>query len=300
MRNRIIDISQQSARLSVKHRQLVIRIDESEHKIPLNDLAALIVAHPAVTYTQKVLSEIVAAGGVFITCDEKRMPSGMLLPLDAHSTQTQRFHEQLALSQPRAKRIWQQIVKAKIGMQASLLVIETDSDHGLHAMAQQVKSGDSGNLEAQAAKRYWTALFGSDFRRDRFAADQNSLLNFGYAILRSAIARAICGAGLHPSIGVHHSNKYNSFCLADDLMEPFRPLIDQTVIDITMDLDTVPELDTATRQELLAVFTGDVRLADQTWDFLDAIQKAAGSLGQVICGSQSELTLPIGFAHARV
>lgn len=298
MRNRIIDISQSPARLKIQRRQLVITTGEQECKVPLDDLAVLIVAHPAVTYTQAVISEIASAGGLFITCDEKRMPNGMLLPLDAHSTQTQRFHQQIALKAPQAKQLWKQLIKAKIGMQASVLEQETGSDGGLLAMIPKVRSGDPANIEAQAARRYWSLLFGSDFRRDRFASDQNSLLNFGYAIVRSAIARSLCAAGLHPSIGVHHHNKYNAYCLADDMMEPFRPLVDQAVLQLTRDCQEIPELSSHARAELLELLMIDICLEGQSWEFLEAVQKSAGSLGQVISGAATELLLPESLAHA--
>ncbi len=213
MRNRIIEISQQAARLRVEHRQLIIHLEEDRTRsIPIEDIAVLIVAHPQVTYTQAVLSDLIGMGGVFVTCDAKRMPNGMLLPLDSHSTQTARFRMQFELPLPRRKRLWQQVVQSKIAMQAQLLVEHTGTDHGLIPLISKVRSGDTSNVEARAARRYWMALFGMNFRRDRGAEGVNAMLNYGYAILRASMARAVCASGLHPSIGLHHHNKYNSWC----------------------------------------------------------------------------------------
>jgi hypothetical protein len=171
---------------------------------------------------------------MFIVSNEKHLPAAMLLPLSTHSTQTERFARQAAVSLPTRKRAWQQIVQAKLRAQARLLEETTGADQGLHVMAGRVRSGDPDNLEAQAARVYWPALFGKEasgeaFRRDPEGEGINVHLNYGYAVLRAIVARALCASGLHPSLGVHHHNRYDTFCLADDLMEPFRPLVDRVV-----------------------------------------------------------------------
>lgn len=195
-----------------------------EVTMPLADVAALIVSHPQVTYTHAVLPGLAAAGAIFVACDEKHLPAAMLLPLVAHSTQTERIGKQAALSLPTRKRLWQQIVQEQIYARARLLEERTGKDWGLTPMAAQVRSGDPQNLEGQAARIYWQNLFSPEpFRRDPEAEGLNSCLNYGYAVLRAAVARALCGAGLHPSLGLHHHNRYDPFCLADDFMEPFRP-----------------------------------------------------------------------------
>jgi CRISPR-associated protein Cas1 len=174
---------------------------------------------------------------MFIVSNEKHLPTAMMLPLSTHSTQTERFARQAAVSVPTRKRAWQQIVQAKLRAQAGLLEELRGKDWGIGLMAGKVRSGDPDNLEAQAARIYWQALFGKEgtdapgqaFRRDPEGEGINLHLNYGYAVLRAIVARALCASGLHPSLGVHHHNRYDTFCLADDLMEPFRPLVDRVV-----------------------------------------------------------------------
>ena len=298
MRNRIIDIAERPARLRIERRQLVIDVEPEPARVPLEDLAVVVVSHPQVSFTQAVLSELASAGGVFVSCDSKRMPVGLMLPLAGHSIQTERFRKQLELSRPKQKRLWQQIVRAKIAMQAGLLVEQTGADGGLTALRPAVKSGDPANVEARAARRYWTALFGSDFRRDRDAEDHNRLLNYGYAVLRAATARAICAAGLHPSVGLHHHNRYNAWCLADDLMEPFRPLVDRAVCALMDGRDDVPEIDAESRATLIEVLTGGVAICGEQWSLFDALAKTAGSLANVITGDADTLDLPTGAIDA--
>ena len=299
MRNRILEIGQSPARLRIERQQLVIQLEEgTPHLIPLDDVAVVIVSHPQVSYTQAVLSELVSHGGTFVTCDKSRMPNGMLLPLDSHSTQTENFREQFSLPLPRAKRLWQQLVQSKIAMQAALLTEQNGTDSGLAALRPLVRSGDPTNVEARAARRYWTALFGSDFRRDRQAEDHNRLLNYGYAVLRAATARAVCAAGLHPSVGLHHHNRYNSWCLADDLMEPYRPLVDRSVIRITAERELIPELNQFIRAELISSLTGDVRIDGQGRTLFDALSLTAQSLSQAISDKMTSLVLPEEFVDA--
>jgi CRISPR-associated protein Cas1 len=208
--------------------------DTQTQTIPFADIAVLVTSHPQISFTQAVLAGLAAAGGMFIVSNEKHLPAAMLLPLSTHSTQTERFARQAGVSLPTRKRAWQQIVRAKLRAQARLLEEATGSDGGLGVMAGKVRSGDPDNLEAQAARIYWQALFGRGasgeaFRRDPDGGGVNVHLNYGYAVLRAIVARALCASGLHPSLGVHHHNRYDTFCLADDLMEPFRPLVDRVV-----------------------------------------------------------------------
>jgi CRISPR-associated protein Cas1 len=310
MRNRIIEISESPARLRIERRQLVIDCGDDPQaagdpaeprrvsRVPIDDLAAVVVSHPQVSYTQAVLSELAAAGGAFVTCDNSRMPVGLLLPMAGHFIQGERFRKQMELSLPRRKRLWQQIVRAKIVMQAALLSTRIGTDCGLAALLPNVRSGDPSNVEAQAARRYWTALFGSDFRRDRDAADHNRLLNYGYAVLRAVTARAICAAGLHPSVGLHHHNRYNTWCLADDLLEPYRPIVDRAVAELMDGAESVPEMDRPTRDALLSSLTGAVELCGETRTLFDALSRTAASLVQVIGGEGDRLDLPAGLIDA--
>jgi len=303
MRNRILEISDKPARLRVERSQLVI--DQSDdydklfpYTVPLEDIAVLVVAHPQVSYTQAVLTELSIRGGTFITCDRNRMPVGLLMPLDGHSVQTERFRKQLELKLPRKKQLWQQIVRSKIQMQAAMLEAVHGSDFGLRALIRQVRSGDPSNIEARAARKYWSALFGDDFRRDVDADNQNRFLNYGYAILRATTARAVCAAGLHPSLGLHHHNKYNSWCLADDVMEPFRPVVDQAVTDLIEVIGVDGPMDQQTRATLIRALLSRVILQDQFRTVIDALSVTAASLAQVVTGAATDLALPQEFAHA--
>lgn len=299
MRNRILEIAEQPARLRVERHQLIVEAGDRLASFPFEDLAVLVVSHPQVSYTQAVLNELITHGGAFLTCDRAHLPCGLLLPLTGNSVQTERFARQIRLPQPRRKRLWQQIVRGKLHMQAALLTQRLGTDHGLAALIPAVRSGDPDNVEARAARRYWSALFGSDFRRDRDATGHNALLNYGYAVLRAAVARAVVAAGLHPTVGLHHHNRYNPFCLADDLMEPFRPLVDRAVAGFVDAQDSVPELTQSVRGELLGALTSTVFLAGENRTLFDALNRTAASLVRCIVEEELRLELPGGFTDAR-
>ncbi|WP_437185570.1 type II CRISPR-associated endonuclease Cas1 [Planctomicrobium sp. SH668] len=299
MRNRILEIAEQPARLRVERHQLVIESGDSLVTVPFEDLAVLVVAHPQVSYTQAVLNELISSGGAFLTCDVNRMPSGLLLPLDGNVVQTERFRKQVELTAPRRKQLWRQLVRGKVQMQATLLKERFGTDVGIGRLVSVIRSGDPSNVEAQAARRYWTALFGSDFRRDRDAADHNRLLNYGYAVLRAAAARAIVAAGLHPTIGLHHHNKYNSFCLADDLMEPYRAIVDRAVAGMLDQRESVPELTQLIRVELLGALTEQIRIQGESRTLFDALSRTSASLVQCVMGEGKNLVLPEGFYNVQ-
>ena len=294
MINRILDFSEAPARLRVRYAQLIVqREDLPEVSLSLSDLAVVIVAHPQVTFTQAVLSGLAAVGGVFVTCDERRLPVGMLLPLAAHHAQAERFAAQARAPLPVRKRLWRQIVCAKIKAQAALLMELQGDDHGIGVLALHVRSGDPSNLEARAARRYWPRLFADlDFRRHRENEDQNILLNYGYAVLRAIIARAVCAAGLHPSLGIHHHNRYDAFCLADDLMEPYRPTVDRAVAEYMSTHDEVYKLEAAAKQHIIGELTGRYLVDGQQRTLFDTAARMASSLAEVFLGNAEDLELP--------
>lgn len=293
MTDRIVDISDEAVGLSMRKEQLVIRREADEVSIPLVDMAVLIVSHPFVHFTHSVLSGLCKAGGVFIVCNEKRLPAGMMLPFEGHFVQTERFRAQAQASLPMQKGVWKQIVKAKVRAQGNALLATVGEDYGLLELAKKVCSGDSGNIEAHASRIYWTSLFGKEFRRDFEAEDQNRLLNYGYAVLRGITARAICAAGLHPSLGVHHHNRYNSFCLADDLMEPFRPVVDRAVFDIINERGREVPLDRATKTGLIKVLSGGrFNLDGESRTIFDVMARTASSLAGVFAGTRKGIVLP--------
>ena len=231
--DRIIEIAETSAFLSLENHLLKIRLPlGAPVTVPIKEVQCLILANPALTITGSLLAALAAEGCMVLVSGPNRLPAAMQLPLEGNYIQTQRFQAQIDAPKPLSKRLWQIIVKEKILNQAELLRELHGEDFGLTALAKQVRSGDPDNLEGRAAVLYWKNLFGDPFQRDRAQGDNNLLLNYGYAVLRAMSARACCAAGLHPTIGLHHHNQYDPFCLADDLMEPFRPAVDRIVFGL--------------------------------------------------------------------
>jgi CRISPR-associated protein Cas1 len=284
MTDRVLDLSERPASLSVRNSLLSIRFDQEEPiTVPLSDLAVVIVSHPQVSYTHAVLSGLAMAGASFVTCDEKHLPVSMLLPLVAHSLQTERFAAQASLPLPVRKRLWQQIARSNILAQARLLKQRTGSDGGLGGFALQVRSGDPANLEARAARVYWQKVFGEiEFRRDGEQDGLNACLNYGYAVLRAIVARSICGAGLHPSLTVHHHNRYDAFCLADDLMEPFRPVVDSVVAGLRDERGADVPLDRDAKKRILETLLARFDWNDESRTLFDWLGRVADSLAAAI------------------
>jgi len=248
------------------------------------------------TYTQAVFLDLLEAGATVLVTGRDHLPRGMMLPLDAHHVQTERHRAQVEAGAPLKKRTWQALVSSKINQQASVLMCFTGSHGGLGPLARRVRSGDPDNLEAQAAQRYWPRLFGKEFRRDRDADGVNALLNYGYAIVRAAAARAIVAAGLIPSLGVFHRNRANPFCLADDLLEPYRPLVDWRVRLMVDDAKgEAPNLDDrSTRASLLSIFNETVMVGGRRNPVLVGIESSATSLARALTGGDRALALPEG------
>ncbi len=294
MTDRILDFSEEPASLSARIGLLVIeRKEQPELTIPFEDLSVVIVSHPQVHYTNAVLAGLAQACAAFISCNEKHLPVGMLLPLVGHSTQGERFIKQTQASQPTCKQLWKQVVQAKVKAQGNLLKELRGTDHGLMALAQKVRSGDPENIEGQASRIYWKNIFGEqEFSRDREAEDQNRFLNYGYTVLRAVTARAICGAGLHPTLGIHHHNRYDSYCLADDLMEPFRPIVDKAVAKLVGEKGIGAPMDKETKAFIIGALTGRFILEGESRTLFDIVSRTAASLAQVFEGETNELVLP--------
>ncbi len=294
MTDRILEMSEQPAWLNRRGELMVIALEgQDEVTLPFADIAVVVLAHPQITITQAALSGLAKAGASVVVCDEKFMPSALLLPLEAHFVQGERFERQAGAALPLRKRVWQTIVMAKIEAQAGLLFRLHGDDAGLSAMARRVRSGDPENLEAQAARAYWLALFqDAAFRRDRQREDQNRLLNYGYTVLRAATARAVCAAGLHPSLGVHHHNRYDAFRLADDLMEPFRPIVDEAVYRLVEETGVATPLSRDTKKALIEAVLGRVEVDGESRTIFDALTRAASSLSDIFAGERTTLVLP--------
>lgn len=294
MSGRTVEISS-PARLSLRQRQLAIaREDGSMPAVPLEDLALLLVDNPQVTYTHALLTALAEAKVATVVCGADHMPVGLLLPYAGHVLAGERLRAQLACPRPLAKRLWQDIIACKLRRQGDLLRRVTGQDAGLHAMAARVRSGDPDNREAQGAQRYWPRLLGSGFRRERDGAAPNPLLNYGYAVLRAATARAVVGSGLLAGVGLFHANRGDAFALASDLMEPFRPFVDGVVWELHAAGLTDGELDRARKAHLLAVLNLGVAMDGQAMPLLLALQRAAASLAESFVAKRNVLRLPEG------
>jgi CRISPR-associated protein Cas1 len=293
---RVLDFSEAKAHLSMRHEQLVIRADElAEVTVPLAEIAAVILTSPRITATQPALAGVMRHGGSIIVCDDTHQPTGMMLPLNANTMQTQRMLAQMRASVPTGKRLWKQIINEKVLSQAATLDFAGRKDAGLRALAKKIRSGDPSNIEGQASRRYWLALFDDpDFRRRRDADDQNRLLNYGYAVLRAGVGRAICAAGLHPSIGVHHHGRNNPWCLADDLMEPYRPLIDRAVVELVGLYGKTCPLDREAKSRLVATLSERLGSHGEARTVFDWLGRTAASLAQVFLDAGDSLFYPAG------
>lgn len=294
MTNRVLDFSQQPAHLNARGGVLVVQVHGQEvDAVPFEDIASIVVSHRQVQFTQAVLARIAEAGAMLITCNEKMLPAAMLLPFVSHFVQTERFLKQARLSEPRKKRLWQKIVRAKVSAQASVLRELRNDDAGLPTLAQAVASGDPRNVESQAARRYWSRLFDDNrYRRGSEEDARNAALDYGYAILRSAVARALCAAGLHPSLGIHHQNKLNPFALADDLMEPFRPAVDRVVVRLSEEYGSELALKPEVKRRLIEAVTTRYRVENEVRTLFDIYARVAQSLAAVVLGGERQFWLP--------
>jgi len=247
--------------LNSSNRQLVITNKDSGEvrSVPFEDIGYIVFEHPQITFTQNVIQLLAANNTVVVFCDEKYHPCSMLLHLDTNYVQTERFKAQVNATEPLKKQLWQQTIRAKLNNQAAALENIGVDGSPLRYKSKKVFSGDSTNEEAKGARVYWRALLGTSFRRDRYGEAPNPALNYGYAILRAATARALSGSGLLPTLGIHHRNKYNSFCLADDIMEPYRPYVDMLVCSMQGQGFNCGELSRAEKSELLGILTVDVK-----------------------------------------
>ena len=291
MHNRIIEFAQSPAYIHTRGDLLVAESEKNgKMTVPIEELGTIIIAHPQCQITQSALAKLAEGNVPVITCNSKFMPVGMLAPLHAHTTHTERLASQAATSVPIKKQLWKQVVQAKVRAQARALTDWTENDRGLRRLANEVRSGDPKNIEAQAANRYWPAIFGDPhFRRNPELEDQNRLLNYGYAILRAVITRSICGVGLHPALGLFHHNRYNPYCLADDLMEPYRPLIDRQVASIIAHEGNFVKLKLSIKQQLIATATGRYELLGEQRTMFDISLHTARSLSTAIMGGERKL-----------
>lgn len=301
------------AYLSLCNKQMVVKLPEVEQSeqvpdiiradsvrtIPIEDIGVLIIDHQQITITHGLIAALLENTVALITCDDKRMPTGMLLPLQGNTVYNERFRNQIDASLPLKKQLWQQTIKAKIENQAAVLQQYTPKSVAkLYVMAKDVKSGDPNNYEAQAAVYYWKNIFSDypDFVRDPKGDPPNNLLNYGYAILRAVVARSLVGSGLLPVAGIHHHNRYNSYCLADDIMEPYRPYVDKQVLEILKRYKVIPEkLTTDIKRELLSIPVLDVKISGKRRPLMIAVSETTASLAKCFSGEMRKISYPSAY-----
>lgn len=262
--------------------------------VPIEDIGLIILDHQQITITQATMAKLLANNTALITCDNTHHPTGMMLNLDGNSLQSQKFKAQLEASVPLKKQLWQQTIMAKINNQAVLLAMQREENKLLLTYAKEVKSGDIENHEAKAAAYYWKRVFPAflEFRRERYGPPPNNLLNYGYAILRALVARSLTVSGLLPTFGIHHRNQYNAYCLADDIMEPYRPFIDKVVCQIIRGNGHFLEMTPSMKKALLETPAMDVMIEGKKSPLMNAVQRTTASLAKCFDGTAKKIIYP--------
>ena len=292
------------AYLSLKLKQLVVRLPQKDGEekddreltrtVPIEDIGVVILDHKQITVTQALLGELLDNNCAVITCDSRQMPVGLLLPLAGNTVQNERFRLQIDASLPLKKQLWQQTIEAKIRNQEAMLRYSTGAVHNnMLKLSESVRSGDVENMEARAAVYYWKTIFPDNpyFVRDHEGGGANALLNYGYAILRAIVARALVASGLLPTLGIHHHNRYNAYCLADDMMEPYRPYVDKIVYEIISD-DSQAEVTVANKIKLLNIPVMEVVIGGRRSPLMVAVSHTATSLVKCFRGESRRLIYP--------
>jgi CRISPR-associated protein Cas1 len=292
------------AYLKTTNEQMVIEMQDSgkTKSVPIEDIGLVILDHQQITITQSLLAKLLSNNTAVITCDHTHHPVGLLLCLDGHTLQSQKFKAQIAASVPLKKQLWQQTICAKIANQATLLKEERaenlpagQAGKYLVNLASVVKSGDSTNCEAKAALYYWKHIFPEflEFKRERYGPPPNNLLNYGYAILRALVARNLVASGLLPTLGIFHRNQYNAYCLADDMMEPYRPYVDKLVCRIIRGNGKFLEMTPSMKKDLLSIPAMDVIIDGQKSPMMNAIQRTTASLAKCFEGESRKILYPV-------
>lgn len=285
------------AYLSHKNSQLVISFPDKEkgdRTVPIEDIGVVVLENQQITISHGCIAALVQNNVALISCDNSHMPKGLILPLDGGNTQAERFRYQIEASAPLKKQLWQQTIQQKIYNQAKVLnKISVDATN-MFRWSKSVKSGDPDNYEGRAAAYYWQNIFRNfmDFNRNRGGEPPNNLLNYGYSILRAIIARSLVSSGLLPTFGIFHRNKYNAYCLADDIMEPYRPFVDLIVYDIVAEGGNFAELDTALKTRLLQLPQVDVKFDDMNSPLLVGTSRTTASLARCFEGISRKINYP--------
>ena len=290
------------AYLSLRNGQLVVRLEphdddpEMQATLPVEDIGVVILDHRQITITSGAMEALVENNAAVVTCNDQHIPTGMVLPLEGHTVQHERFEAQIGASVPLRKQLWQQTVMQKIRNQATVLREVTGREtKNMLVWASDVRSGDSTNLEGRAAAYYWSQLFKPDidgFVRDRSGVWPNAMLNYGYAIVRAVVARGLVGSGLLPTLGIHHHNRYNAYCLADDIMEPYRPYVDRLVVRLMDKYRGVEEVTNELKRELLGIPTMEVVIGGQRSPLMVAVSQTTASLAKCYSGELRKIAYP--------
>jgi len=289
---RIVEIATNGRHLSVFRGFLIVTEQGTEvGRVAMDEVAAVVANAHGLTYTNNALVELSARGVPIVLCGPNHMPAAIVWPVDGHHVQTGRMNDQVSASLPLKKRLWAQLVRAKIQAQGATLAAVGAPSGGFQLLSRKVRTGDPDNVEAEAARRYWPLLFGREFRRDTDGGGINGALNYGYAVLRAGIARAVMAAGLHPGFGLMHSNRSNPMVLIDDLMEPFRPVVDREVR--RMVAGGAAEVDAETKHRLARIMILDLPTDQGLSPIMTCAERLAQSLARAFAGETDRLDLPL-------
>lgn len=281
------------ARLSLKLAQMVAELQDVTRTLPIEDIGVVILDHKQITITHALIDALLANNVAIVTSNDKHLPVGLMLPLDGNTLQSERFREQIDASEPLKKQMWQQTVIAKILGQAHVLGSQHIEHNNMFKWAKDVRSGDTDNMEARVAAYYWRNMFDKDaFIRDPQGLPPNNLLNYGYSVVRAMMARALVGAGLLPTLGIHHHSRYDAYCLADDIMEPYRPFVDQKVLEMWKDGGVTSDISSEQKRQLLGITTMDVNISGHRSPMMLAIQTTAQSVQKCFSGEARKIIYP--------
>lgn len=283
------------AYLSTRNDQMLIKMGDVEKSIPIEDLGLVIMDNQQITTTLALTCKLLENNVALVSCNDKHHPTGMLFNLDGNTLQSQKFKDQIAATQPLKKQLWSQTVSQKIANQAAVLAEIKQENKYLITLAANIKSGDSGNGEAKAAVYYWKRIFPPHFQftRERYGDPPNNLLNYGYAILRAITARSLVGSGLLPTLGIFHRNQYNAYCLADDIMEPYRPFVDRIVHQVVMENEDCLDMVDDVKKKLLMIPQLDVTIEGKRSPLQNAMIKTTASLAKCFEGTQRKIIYPV-------
>ncbi len=281
-------------RLSVKNKQMIVQLTDTGEikKATIEDLGFVVLEHQRISISLPLLDELVKNNVAVVFCDRAYHPASMLLNLNGHHLQQELFSDQIKAGASLKKNLWKQTVEFKIRNQAGLLKNLGKEFNKVSYFAAKVKSGDAENREGAAARAYWPILFGASFIRERYGNPPNNMLNYAYAVLRAAVARALAGSGLLATLGIHHHNRYNAFCLADDVMEPYRPFVDGLVFKLYNIIEDTSELTTEIKMQLLEILTMDVKLEGQNRPLMVALSNTTASLARCFSGEATKISYP--------